>query len=196
VGIRIFLETYSDQPYEILGEFIEVDSGASSDRPELAKATELARKTGATLLVSKFDRLSRKVSLIATLMDDKKLSFKVASMPYADKFQLHIYAALAEQGREFISIRTKAALKEAKARGVQLGGLRDKTMQRNVVMKAQTDGRAEALRAIIQPLREANATLQTIADALNKAKIETARGGMWHPTSAKNMLARLEDKAA
>ena len=47
---------------------------------------------------------------IATLMDDPKLDLRVASMPYADKFQLHIYAALAEQEREFISRRTKAAL--------------------------------------------------------------------------------------
>jgi DNA invertase Pin-like site-specific DNA recombinase len=190
--IAIFLDTYSDQPFEVIGEFIEVESGANADRPVLAEAIALARKTGATLLVSKLDRLSRKVSFIAALMDDKRLSFRVASMPYADKFQLHIYAALAEQEREFISVRTKAALKEAKARGVVLGGLRDATMKRNEVVKAQADDRAEALRAIVMPLRQANATLQAIADALNSAKIATARGGQWYPTSVKNMLDRLE----
>ena len=50
-------------------------------------------------------------------------------MPHADKFQLHIYAALAEQERDFISKRTKAALQMAKEKGRQLGGLRDKTMR-------------------------------------------------------------------
>ena len=50
---------------------------------------------------------------IATLMDDRKLSLRVASMPTADKFQLHIYAALAEKEREFISTRTRAALAAA-----------------------------------------------------------------------------------
>jgi DNA invertase Pin-like site-specific DNA recombinase len=194
--IAIFLETYSDQPFEIVGEFVEVESGANSDRPELDKAIALARKTGATLLVSKLDRLSRKVSFIAALMDDRKLSFKVASMPHADKFQLHIYAALAEQEREFISLRTKAALKEAAARGVKLGGLRDATMKRNEVVKAQADDRAEKLRGIVMPLRQANATLQAIADALNNAKIETARGGQWYPTSVKNMLDRMAQEAA
>ena len=54
-------------------------------------------------------------------MEEKGLEFKVAQMPFADPFQLHIYAALAEQEREFISQRTTAALKAAKDRGVRLG---------------------------------------------------------------------------
>src|SRR5215207_4761257 len=87
--IRLYLETYSPEPWEIVGEFLEVESGGNSDRPELAKAIALAKKAKATLLVSKLDRLSRKVSLIATLMDDPKLNLRVASMPHADKFALH-----------------------------------------------------------------------------------------------------------
>lgn len=62
-------------------------------------------------------------------MDDPKVRLRVATMPQADKFQLHIYAALAEQARDFISARTKAALRAAKARGKALGGLRDTTMK-------------------------------------------------------------------
>jgi len=111
--IRIYLDTYSPEPWEIVGTFVEIESRKDSDRPELTKAIALAKRTKATLLVSKLDRLSRKVSFIATFMDDKRLKFRVASMPHADKFQLHIYAALAEQEREFISLRTKAALAEA-----------------------------------------------------------------------------------
>ena len=81
--IRIYLDTYSPEPWEIVGTFVEIESGKDSDRPELAKAIALAKRTRATLLVSKLDRLSRKVSFIATLMDDKRLSFRVASMPHA-----------------------------------------------------------------------------------------------------------------
>ena len=113
--IRIFLEAFSEVPWEIVGEFLDILTGTDDSRPELAKAIDLAKREKATLLVSKLDRLSRKVSFIANLMDDKKLDFRVAQMPSADKFQLHIYAALAEQEREFISQRTKAALREAKA---------------------------------------------------------------------------------
>lgn len=189
--IRIYLDTYSPEPWEVVGEFVEVQSGKDSDRPELAKAIELAKKRGATLLVSKLDRLSRKVSFIATLMDDKRLSFRVASMPHADKFQLHIYAALAEQEREFISLRTKAALAEAKAKGVKLGGLRDETMKRNAVVKANADQRARKLEAIVIPLRQSNATLRDIADALNGASVETPRGGRWHAASVARLLDRM-----
>jgi len=43
-----------------------------------------------------------------------------------DPFLLHIYAALAEKERALISRRTKDALAAAKARGIVVGGLRDK----------------------------------------------------------------------
>lgn len=38
-------------------------------------------------------------------------------MLHADKFQPHIYAAIAEQERDLISKRTKATLQMAKERG-------------------------------------------------------------------------------
>lgn len=98
--IRLFLEGFADVPYEVLAEFTDIQTGRADDRPQLALALDLARKEGADLLVSKLDRLSRRVSFIATLMEDPKVKLRVASMPYADKFQLHVYAALAEQERE------------------------------------------------------------------------------------------------
>ena len=52
----------------------------------------MAKGNKAVLVVSKLDRLSRKVSFTDSLIEDKDLDFKVAQMPYADKFQLHIYA--------------------------------------------------------------------------------------------------------
>ena len=114
--INLFLENYSEQPYEVLGKYVDVQSGGDNDRPELLKAIQLAKKTKSTLLIQKICRISRRVSFIASLIEDKDLDFKVASMPFADKFQLHIYAALAEQERDFISSRTKAALRSWKER--------------------------------------------------------------------------------
>ena len=64
----------------------------------------MAKQTGATLLVAKLDRLSSSVAEIAKLFEDKSLDFRVATMPHADKFQLHVYAALAEQERDFNSL--------------------------------------------------------------------------------------------
>jgi DNA invertase Pin-like site-specific DNA recombinase len=188
--IALYLDQYSEVPYEIIGEFKDIQSGGDDDRPQLIEALALARKTGAEVLIAKLDRLSRKVSFIAKLMDDPKVKFRVASMPHADKFQLHIYAALAEQERDFISTRTKAALQSAKARGVKLGGLRDKTNKRNEAAKAKADRFAATVLPLVQKLRDAGETLQAIADALNDAGKQSPRGGQWTATSVKRVIAR------
>lgn len=145
------------------------------------------------MLVSKLDRLSRDVHFISGILKDKRLDFRVAQMPSADKFQLHIYAALAEQEREFISQRTKAALKEAKARGQKLGGLRDKTMKRNVAVRANAVARAKKVEGIVVPLRGAGKTFREIAEELNRAGVQTARGGSWQPSQVMRVLERLAE---
>lgn len=190
--IGLFLENYSEEPFEILGEFEDILSGKTSERPELAKALELVRSNGAELLVSKLDRLSRKVSFIATIMDDPKVKLRVASMPYADNFQLHIYAALAEQEREFISARTKAALAEVKAKGKKLGGLRPKTEARNKAIQANAIDRAERVSKTVLPLRAQGVSLREIAEALNTSGVPTARGGKWQASQVKRVIERLE----
>lgn len=174
--IGIYLENFSEVPWEVIGRFQDVQSGGDDDRPQLAAALKLVRATGAELLVAKLDRLSRDVAFIATLIKDKKVRLKVAQMPNADPFQLHLYAALAEKEREFISQRTKAALKAAKARGVQLGGLRDKTMKRNVAIQEKAKREAEKVMKIVGPLRQAGQTLTAIAAALEDMGVKTSRG--------------------
>jgi len=190
--IQLFLENYSDVPFEVIGTFTDVQSGKYADRPELTKALDMAVAQGAELLVAKLDRLSRKVSFIAALMDNKRLTIRVASMPNADKFQLHIYAALAEQERDFISLRTKKALAVAKSRGVKLGGMRDATMKRNKAAIAAADAAAQRIASIVTPMRASGSTLQQIADALNIAKVPTPRNRTWQAMSVRNALIRLE----
>ncbi len=190
--IDLYLANYAEEPHEITGEFLDVQTGRDNDRPELGKALDLCRRTGAELLVAKLDRLSRRVSFIAALMDDPKLRLRVASMPNADKFQLHIYAALAEQERDFISLRTKAALSAAKAAGKKLGGLRDKTEARNEAIQRDARAFARKIAPIVQPLRASGRTLAEIAGALDGAGIETPRGGKWTATQVRRVLGRLE----
>lgn len=188
--IQLFLTNYSDVPWEIVGQFQDVQSGGDDDRPQLRAALEQVRRTGAELLVAKLDRLSRKVSFIAHLMDDPKVRLRVATMPQADKFQLHIYAALAEQERDFISARTKAALKAAKARGKTLGGLRDTTMRRNFAIQQKAAREAQRLIQIIGPMRDAGQTLETIAAALDRMDVATSRGGKWTAKQVSRTLSR------
>ncbi|CAM3665735.1 recombinase family protein [Polynucleobacter antarcticus] len=193
--IDTYLKAFSGKPYKVIGEFLEILSGASDARPELFKAVALARKTKAILLVSKLDRLSRKVSYISALMEDKTVQFKVANLPQASNFELHLYASLAEQERAFISERTKAALREAQARGVKLGGLRDSTMQRNKVRAASALSFARSLEKIVMPKHKAGESLKDISVALNDADIKTVRGGVWTSMQVSRVIGRLQADA-
>jgi len=120
----------------------------------------------------------------------------VAQMPQADKFQLHIYAALAEQERTFISERTKAALKAAKGRGVRLGGLRDKTMKRNEAIQQKAEAEAAKVMRIVGPLRASGQTLSAIAETLDSMNIPTSRGGKWTPTQVSRVLDRVSSRSS
>jgi DNA invertase Pin-like site-specific DNA recombinase len=188
--IDLYLTTYAETPWEVIGEFTEVQSGKDNDRPELQKAMELAEKTGATLLVAKLDRLSRKVSFVSAIMERKKLNLIVATMPTADKFQLHIYAALAEQEREFISLRTKQALAPLKGTG-KLGGNRGNIDKANEAARAVADAHASKVIDTIKPLKESGQTFQQIADTLNRSGVTTSRGSKWYPSTVRNTYMRV-----
>ena len=148
----------------------------------------MARKTGAELLVAKLDRLSRRVSFIAQLMEDPKVRFRVASMPHADNFQLHIHAALSEQERSFISLRTKAALQAAKAKGVKLGGYRPGAFESsNAAKVAKADLAASKVINVIRPMREQGMSLRAIANELNGMGL----GSNWSSVKVLRTLNRL-----
>ena len=190
--IQLFLENYADTPFEVIGEFVEVQTGSDNDRPKLLAAIELAKKESAILVVAKLDRLSRKVSFIASLMEERDLEFRVAQMPYADKFQLHIYAALAEQERDFISSRTKASLAAAKQRGVRLGAPVHHIAELAAAKKKKALKDAQKVSGVILPLRESGASLTKICEVLNSSGSRTSRGGKFHPSLVSRMLKTLE----
>ena len=189
--IELFFQNYAEVPHEVIGRFCDTGSGSNPDRPELARAIHLAKAQRATLLVAKLDRLSRKVSYIANLLEDSRLDFRVAQMPHADKFQLHIYAALAEQEREFISKRTKAALRAAKERGVKLGGARPGAESRHKAVRDTADANAKRVSATIKAKRAAGMTYREIADQLNGMGVRTARQGRWYAATVQRYAQRL-----
>lgn len=148
-----------------------------------------AEATGATLIVSKLDRLSRRVSYISTALENKKLNFLVATMPTATKFQLHIYAALAEEEREFISLRTKQALAPLKGTG-KLGGVRPNQDASRAITKQIADDNANRVKPIISDLRKAGRSFSYIAEQLNYMDVATANGGSWYDTTVRRYALR------
>ena len=169
--------------WELSAEYTEVESGKRNDRPELAAALAQCKRDGATLVIAKLDRLARSVAFIAGLMETG-VTFVAADMPGADRFMLHIYAAMGEEERRRISERTKAALQTAKARGVKLGRADENG--------AEADAFAETIRPHVERLQAAgHTTRRALADALNAECVPTARGGQWHKKSVDRLLERL-----
>tara|TARA_B000000557_G_scaffold261246_1_gene259862 strand:- start:50 stop:727 length:678 start_codon:yes stop_codon:yes gene_type:complete len=192
--IDLYLENYSEQPYEILGTFKDIQSGADNDRPELKKAIELAKKTKSILLVQKICRLSRRVSFIASLIEDKELDFKVAQMPFADKFQLHIYSALNEQEKDFISSRTKSALRSWKERNPdkKLGAPVHHIKALAKARRAKALKEAKRIEGLIVPLKQQGKSLRVICDVLNNSGITTSKGRSFYPSKVSRTLSLLE----
>ena len=192
--IDLYLENYSEQPYEILGTFKDIQSGADNDRPELKKAIELAKRTKSILLVQKICRLSRRVSFIASLIEDKELDFKVAQMPFADKFQLHIYSALNEQEKDFISSRTKSALKSWKERNPdkKLGAPVHHIKALAKARRAKALKEAKRIEGLIVPLKQQGKSLRVICDVLNNSGITTSKGRSFYPSKVSRTLSILE----
>lgn len=179
--------------WDLLAEFTEVESGKRNDRAELGRALERTRLTGATLLIAKLDRLSRDASFLLSLMD-AGVEFVAVDMPHANRLTVGIMALVAEQEREAISARTKAALAAAKARGVKLGGWRggaprDATKARERVVE-KADSFAAGLLPVISRHRGAGKSLREIAAILTEEGYRTARGGKWTAASVSNILKR------
>ena len=92
--IQIFLDGLDGAP-EVIRELVEVESGASASRPVLEEALDLCRRHKASLLVQKVDRITRDLEVLARIVKDPLVTVRVASLPNADNFQIHLFGCLA-----------------------------------------------------------------------------------------------------
>ena len=190
--------------WELLKEFVEVESGKVNARPELGKALHLCRVTGARLVIAKLDRLSRNAAFLLQLRDSGT-RFVAADMPEANELTIGILAVVAEDERWRISERTKAALAEAKKRGAKIGNpqgakpllawLKTHGTGRAVrAIKEKADQFAQDLAPILNDIESHGvASNAAIARELNAREIRTARGavGSWTDTTVGRLRRRL-----
>lgn len=181
--------------WTLIQEVVEVESGKRNDRPALADALRLCRKHKAILVIAKLDRLARNVAFISNLMESG-VEFVAVDMPQANRFVVHILAAVAEHEAEAISKRTKAALAAAKARGTQLGGRRvsaDRFAEIGAaarkVRTEKADKRAAEIMPLIRSIQTSGATsLRQIAASLNEQNVTTSRGGEWSAVQVQRVI--------
>ena len=191
----------------IIKTYVEVESGKRKDRPELAKAIAHARLAKGTLVIAKLDRLARNVAFLSTLMESG-CDFRALDCPTADRFTIHILAAVAEKEAADISTRTKSALAAYKARGGKLGAARPEC--RNLSAEAMAKGQrlaAEARREkarkayeqlvpVIAELRGQGKSYRDIAADLNTQGYATRRGRPWNHVQVRLVLERNADAVA
>lgn len=177
----------------IVAEYTEVESGKRhQNRPQLAAAIEQSKRTGATLLIAKLDRLARNVHFISGLMESG-VDFIAADMPQANRLTVHIMAAFAEHEARAISERTKAALAALKARGKKLGNPKWKKYiaKARAARIANLPRPTEAVLAMMHRHRLECGSYRAIAARLNELGVKTPAGAKWYASTVRTAMQRV-----
>lgn len=200
LGLESQREIIQNYLYDItpISEFIEVESGRKNNRPKLKEALDLCRKTGATLIVAKLDRLARNVSFLSNLLEnDVEIVF--CDFSQANKMVLHILAAISQYEAELIATRTRQALAAKKIRGAKLGNpehLLDK--HEEAIANSNKTNRDKAKRnpnnkravAFLKVLVGQDITLNQMAEILNKEGFVTSQGYQFSPSTVYKLIKR------
>lgn len=168
-------------------------SKGPAERPGLAAAlADITEGRAERMVVQKVDRLSRKFADSVMLMEAAitegwpiyVAALSASTETQQGRFQLRLYATLAEDERDTIRQRTRDALAVKKAQGVRLG--RPQGLPDDVVRRILTE-------------RAAGTGYQRIANGLNDDGVPTAQGGAkWYPATVRAVLKsqRAADLAA
>lgn len=191
------------QNASVIATYDEVESGRKRNRPQLQRALEHAKYSGAKLVVAKLDRLARDVHFMSTLMK-AGVDFAICDFPEATPLLIHLLAAIAEYEAKLIRDRTREALEQKRRDGVQLGSHRPehwtsrehrrlagavKGNQRSAIIRSSRSAeRLHFFRAKIMELRQVGKSYGEIAQALNDQSFTTPRGRSFTKSSIAKML--------
>jgi DNA invertase Pin-like site-specific DNA recombinase len=183
--------------WQLVAEQVEIESGKSDlNRPALQKAIAACRAFNAKLVIAKLDRLSRDPVFLLGL-EQAGIEFVAVDMPHANRLTVGIMALVAEQERVATSQRTKAALAQARAKGVVLGNAKGTTIKgaaagRALGARSNAAGAqefAERLREVLVELADLSAN--AAAAELDRRGYATPRGGKWSAVAVIRARARL-----
>jgi DNA invertase Pin-like site-specific DNA recombinase len=185
---RAVVEQYiSAYPGRLIAEFSETVSGRKNTRPKLQEALSLCRLLRAVLVIARLDRLSRNVELITRLME-AGVEFVAADFPHANKFTIHVLAAIAEYESRLISERIKASYAAARERGTavwprvknpqaRLGPHAQEISAQN--RRARVEARARDLGPLIWKAIAEGKSYRMIADEFNRTGVRPRRKAPW-----------------
>lgn len=193
-AVRRYLDV---TPGNVVAELTEVESGRKNDRPRIVEALWLCRVYEAKLVIARLDRLARSTAMIARLMESR-VDFVAADFPLANRFTIHILAAVAEYEAKLISQRTKAAIAAGKARGRKYGGYRGPKSSQFLAaarvaglraLRERQRVRALDFAPLLRELRDRGETLHGITVQLSLMGVEAPFGGkIWQFTTVRRMF--------
>ena len=175
---------------EIISEYEEHESGKNNHRVQLAIALEETVKTGSYLIVAKIDRLTRVAYFGLQLCEKYKIIF--CDHPTMGTLEQSIYFGMAQQEREYISQRTKAALAALKSKGVKLGApnAHFTNVQRSMALSRRKNNsrNKEANKKAFAIVRIMTGNWTDKAKFLNDNGFKTSKGGIWRPQQVKRLV--------
>ncbi len=194
--LRIVKAYAAKENLQIIGQFEDDESGKNNKRKGLDNAIKLCQATGATLVIAKLDRLSRRASFILSLSEaaeSKQNGFEIkfCDNPKMDKTMLGMLSIFAEYEYDKISERQLAAYRSKRARiakgeNIKMGnaaGLTDEVRAKAIETKRQNRTENENLinakitiRKEITAAKDKTLTAKDIVEELNRQKIQTIRG--------------------
>ena len=186
---------------KLAAEFAETMSGRKNERPELKKALWLCRILRATLVIARLDRLSRNVEMIARLME-AGTEFVAVDFPHANKFTLHILAAIAEYESLLMSDRMKSIRAALRARGYRPKvpanaptrfppGAAAASAR---VRKARAEAHARDLAPILWKAKAAGKSYRAIAKEFNESGVRPPGARPWTVASVMKVAKRTFDE--
>lgn len=173
---------------EIVAEYSEQESGKKADRNALRQASEHAKKIGGAVIVAKVDRLTRDASFGMAYVKTNNIVF--CDHPKMSTLEQCIFFGMAQQEREFISQRTKAALAVKKAQGVKLGGVYQPENLKRAQQAKHEQSKTTAQRQAFSAIELMNGTLRQKADRLNELGYTTPKGGQWTAIQVSRLIAK------
>ena len=181
----------------------EISGGANIEKKAgLLRCLEDLKK-GDTLVIYRYDRLTRKVMEFCFIEKEvKKSGANIVSVSEEafggddpeHALMRHISACFAEFERSVIRKRTKDALAAKKARREKTGGYRPysysiSTNNGSVKMLEPREDEMKVLRDM-KEWKDAGLTYHKIKDRLNELEVPSATGGKWHYRSVWNVMNR------
>jgi site-specific DNA recombinase len=190
---------FAETGYEVIETYRDTESGAHLDRPALTRMLADARAGRFDLLlVYRVDRLSRKLSDLAPMVEGLVkigVSFRSVSESFdtaspSGRAMMQLLGVFGELERETIIERTKMGMEKKARTGVWVGGAvpygyRIREDKKGIVV---FEDEATIIRKIFSMYAEGLAGVQSIRDELTAAGYRKRKGKRWDPRTLLHVL--------